>query len=212
MLQLKRKVFRSRLFLSWLLSYALILMLPLLIFTFVFWDSTNAARKDVYKSREAALWQFSQVFSQRLRDVEALAIKASALSELNAIRRSESSNAPDTMYNYWLLQKKLLEFCSDQSFIQSINLYFKQSDTLIGSQSQPDISNLWKKGAPELTKALHQCVLQLPNSASDRFLFLNTPSSSNVEGFLIYSYPFSAATNGQKEDAVLIVINIAELE
>lgn len=72
-----RKAFRSRLFLSWFCSYLLISALPFTFFSGLFGNFVRRVRQDVYESRETALWQFSQIFEQRLGDVENLAIAIS---------------------------------------------------------------------------------------------------------------------------------------
>lgn len=91
-----RKAFRSRLFLSWFCSYLLILALPFTFFSGLFGNFARRARQDVCESRETALWQFSQIFEQRLGDVENLAIAISKNPfwncwRLRRIRRTDIS-------------------------------------------------------------------------------------------------------------------------
>ena len=95
-----KKAFHSRLFLGWFLSYLLILVLPLAFFTAIFGNFVQKANQDIYDSREAALWQFSQIFDQRLKDVENLAVNVSVLSEVNAIKRTGSEITNQDVYKF----------------------------------------------------------------------------------------------------------------
>lgn len=77
--------------------------------------------RDVYESRETALWQFSRIFEQRLGDVENLAI--SKLSEVNAVRRVGREVTGMDIYKIYLLQRSMHAIRMQQSFIQSIYIY-----------------------------------------------------------------------------------------
>ena len=116
-----RKAFRSRLFLSWFCSYLLISALPFTFFSGLFGNFARRVRQDVYESRGAALWQFSQIFEQRLGDVENLAI--SKLSEVNAVRRVGREVTGMDIYKIYLLQRSMRAIRMQQSFIQSIYIY-----------------------------------------------------------------------------------------
>lgn len=118
-----RKAFRSRLFLSWFCSYLLISDLPFTFFSGLFGNFARRVRQDVYESRGAALWQFSQIFEQRLGDVENLAIAISKLSEVNAVRRVGRGVTGMDIYKIYLLQRSMHAIRMQQSFIQSICIY-----------------------------------------------------------------------------------------
>ncbi|MGI6260313.1 MAG: helix-turn-helix domain-containing protein [Acutalibacteraceae bacterium] len=207
-----KKAFHSRLFLGWFLSYLLILVLPLAFFTAIFGNFVQKANQDIYDSREATLWQFSQIFDQRLKDVENLAVNVSVLSEVNAIKRTGSEITNQDVYKFYLLQQKLKLLRSNQSFIQAIYLYIGQSRTLLSegylyqtTESTDTINSEELKLIRDYSKALSDYPsrhYQL-DTRTNRFGITST--------FLTYIFPVSSETAGSG-DAIFIVINTDALQ
>ncbi len=204
---------RSRLFLSWIASYFLILLLPLILCAPVFWGLKENVRQELYQSREAALWQFSQVFEQRLGDVENLALQISMLSELNAIKRSSSTMTAEDIYNYYLLQQQLEEKRKVQSFVQQIYFYTSKADVLLseGYLYHPeDISD-----SRDTTESLllRDYVNRLDEYTAPTFLVdIRSNRFGMSLSYLLYIYPMHTGTSSDKGDAIFIVINTQELQ
>lgn len=213
MLRFQRGKIRSRLFLNWIASYFLILLLPLILCAPVFWGLKENVRQELYQSREAALWQFSQVFEQRLGDVKNLAFQISLLSELNAIKRSGATITAESIYSYYLLQQQLEEKRTVQSFVQQIYFYVSRSDILLSGRYLYHTGEISQARDSTETLLLRDYVRRLDEYPVPTFL---VDTRSNRYGmaftYLLYIYPISTGASSNSGDAIFILINTQELQ
>lgn len=128
---------KKNIFSSWLMSYMLILLVPILITGFVYVQAINVIEDEINKAHAASLRQLSEVIDDRLRDVEKLSLQV-AWNDINKeimyIKKDEI-NPSDTikMVN---LMKHFTIYKAAYGSINDFYVYYKQGDFILNSMGK----------------------------------------------------------------------------
>ncbi|NOU98391.1 helix-turn-helix domain-containing protein [Paenibacillus sp. LMG 31456] len=141
---LKKWFNRRTMYSSILFSYLLMLIIPLLIETFSYFQYSNLINKETEAYNLSLLKQSQRVLDDRLQSIEEMTINLSLDTQVQRfINVSENMDAVDK-YNMSKLIETLSNYKKTNSFIYGIYIYFPNSNSVITETAKSTASDFHK--------------------------------------------------------------------
>ncbi len=122
---------KQSLFLSWLLSYISILLVPIIISGVIYQYSQNIVRGEVNRSNFAMLSQLKETVDSRMEEIKRIATQISLNQRLTTAVRVESDFGTRDQFNLYELKNDLADYRKANDLIDDIYIYFKNTDTVM---------------------------------------------------------------------------------
>ncbi|MFD0677465.1 MULTISPECIES: helix-turn-helix domain-containing protein [unclassified Paenibacillus] len=135
---------RRTMYSSILFSYLLMLIIPLLIETFSYFQYSNLINKETEMYNLSLLKQSQRVLDDRLQTIEEMTINLSLDTQVQRfINVSENMDAVDK-YNMSKLIESLASYKKTNSFIHGIYIYFPKSGSVITETAKSTVPDFYK--------------------------------------------------------------------
>jgi len=122
----------------WLISYILILMIPLIFNGIVYVKSSNILEDEINRVNMGMLKQLQSTIDGRLTEVESLTQQISLNLNINSLKASNAKLEDFQQYNVYKAVQNLRVYQSSNSYIDNIYIYLKQHKTLLTQSSYID--------------------------------------------------------------------------
>ncbi|WP_248924368.1 helix-turn-helix domain-containing protein [Paenibacillus hamazuiensis] len=141
---LNRWLSRRTLYASLLYSYLLMLLIPLCIELFSYWQYSGMIAKETEEYNLSLLKQSERVLDDRLQSIEEMTINLSLDSQVQRfINVSENMDAVDK-YNMSKLIENLDRYKKTNSFIRGIYIYFPKSGSVVTETAKTTVDDFYK--------------------------------------------------------------------
>ena len=203
---IKRKSIRGKTFFKWLLSFAVILILPLVIGSFFYIQSLETIRREVERVNEGSLEQVKILIDGKLEEINKVCTSISLDNKTQSLIFAHDQLAPEDYYTKSLLQKDIAKFITSNSFIEDIYLYLPQSSAVVTrnllidmdrDQSEVD----WLIGLDQITQ-FEQARLFVP----DYRIIKSVGNKGDAADRIVYYYPLALQGSINSPEAWLIVV------
>lgn len=132
----KRKNKNNNLLLSWLKSYILILLLPVVIINISYFVTVKVIEEQISSAHTASLRQLQRVMDDRLKDIQKLSIEI-ALNENNKLLLNVKDELmPNHRYAMTKLINELHVYKVANGFINDIFIYYRIDDIIISGNGK----------------------------------------------------------------------------
>lgn len=130
-----RKVYaiKSRIFLSWIISYAVILIVPIIIGLYVYYRSIDTINIEVARAHNATIKQFKTIMDGRFEELTMLGSYLSLSSSIQKVMLANQELRVVDRINIIEAQRELSRFQVSKNYLDNIYVYFNRSDTLFTS-------------------------------------------------------------------------------
>lgn len=189
---------------TWLISYLLILLIPLATSSVIYFRTINTLEEEINRANESIIMQVQQEVDSKLRDLKRICYE---LSIDNKVIQAASLPAPETdeeIYNFVNFARDLKIFKAGNEFIDGLYLYYKKMDTIWGmnariSLNEPnsnieDYLGMGYKEAKEFLNRVNSISVKSVDGTGDKRMF---------DRSIVYATPIS---DGSLETADIIVI------
>lgn len=126
---------KNRTFLTWMASYVLILVIPILIGLFAYFQSIKIIYEEVNKVHDSSLRQFKLSMDGRLTEIDRISNEILLSERVKAFMSMEPPLQPEQMYPITEIQSFLNKFEVSNTNISSICIYFKKSNIFLTSSN-----------------------------------------------------------------------------
>ena len=126
----KRKVFTT-----WLASYAIILIIPIIISSLAYSQSIKTIGEEVNKTNDASLKQFKILVDGKLKELENIANSIVFDTDVKAVMSSQILYTPDVHYKSREIQAELSQYILSNEIIDKIYLYYAGANFLLSNNS-----------------------------------------------------------------------------
>lgn len=134
--RLKIKHFnRNSVFFSWVLSYISILLIPLVISSIVYVQSTHIIENEINRANKAILRQTQQAIDGHLQDVQKLALQIAFNPRVQGFMYTRPPLKTSNRYTANQIFKDLNSYKPANSMVKNMYIYFKYSDFIIADVS-----------------------------------------------------------------------------
>lgn len=194
------------LFGKFLLSYVLILLIPLLVGTHAYYRTVQVVRDDAAGLNLAVLEQSEEALNRLLTEIRDIVSLLSLDSELlHAMITADASWPPQALYQFSQLQKNELNMLSTNQYFSDLFVYLERSEAVISGD------RIDKLNAHPLTIGGIPFGQWLKDALSgeqmNRYLPLkDVNDGKTMEDYVAYISPLPAGTNMRADGAVVILI------
>lgn len=122
---------RKSILVSWLLSYVMILLLPLVVSSFAYVESVRIIGNELNKGHMSSLEQIQQVIERRLTDIEKLIIEIGMNENINEVANYKDIFQPYHVFSMTNIIKDLKTIKLASGLIDDFYIYFKYNDMVL---------------------------------------------------------------------------------
>lgn len=136
MIQRLKSLFKKRsMFSTFLLYYAIILIIPTAIGLISYFKAESIVREEMKNYSDAMLHQSQRVIDERLKNVQQMAINIAMETEISWVSNLGSNMGPDGIYSMSKIIKTLSNAKSTNKFIEMIYIHLKKSGIILKDNS-----------------------------------------------------------------------------
>ncbi|GAA0133759.1 hypothetical protein YSY43_05990 [Paenibacillus sp. YSY-4.3] len=142
-----RVKFRQSLAFKWVVSYAVIMLIPLIASAIVYLQTTQIVEYEIQRANDGMLKQVKYIVDSELKQAEKLAAQLSIHSDVLKFLELDADSEEEHAYFIYKTKQELNKYKSSNDFISSIYLYSYQldkvltNDTYAGSELFFDITH-----------------------------------------------------------------------
>ena len=180
--------FRSKLFLSWVLSYVLISVFPVLIGSYVYVQSVKTIHYEVNRMETMSLQQLKSILDGKLDELDRTLSNISLNQDVKYLMSSPKPLKPKDILKIVNVQQDLSKFKLSNSNIEEIYIYLNNNDSIF--------SSVYKYNGSDI------------KNICSRELFLDYPEFNRLVNIKNYRYLRilkSTGTNGVDRKKVIIM-------
>ncbi|MBD2871988.1 helix-turn-helix domain-containing protein [Paenibacillus arenilitoris] len=197
---------KRKLFGKFLLSYVLILLIPLLVGTHAYYRTVQVVQGDAAELNLAVLEQSEEALHRLLTEIRDIVSLLSLDSELlHAMITADASWPPEAVYQFSQLQKNELNMLSTNQLISDLFVYLERSGAILSADriDRLEAHPLTIGGVP-FGRWLEDV---LSGERLNRYLPLERVNNGRTtEDYVAYVSPLPAGTNMRADGAVVILI------
>lgn len=134
-----KKLFKSNVFFTWILSYMILILVTLAITSSVYFLSVDSIERNINKSNRTLLHQMQQKVDTLLNSIESLAFQIVWNSNVNTILYSNMLNESDIKYINTKVLKDFGSYISTNNWLKSFYVYIRQSNTVYTPDSKSKV-------------------------------------------------------------------------
>ncbi|MGG1552836.1 helix-turn-helix domain-containing protein [Paenibacillus ferrarius] len=123
---------------TWLISYISVLLVPILISGILYTASWHVVESEVNRANNYALEQMEQAIDNSLGGIERLSMEISLNTRVNAFIATNQPLKDSDYYDLVSIASDLRVYQTANDFIEQIYIYFRNSDTVISSRNRTD--------------------------------------------------------------------------
>jgi len=198
----------NKVYLSWWASYAVVLIIPLIIGSILYAQSIRIISDEVNRAHDASLDQVRTIIDSNLLEIERVSRELSYNAYLKKLMYSGSDIKPRDYILMYELQKQLITIKNSNDDISGIYIYFKNGDYVLSNTKR--ITFMEYDGTiPQDFGMTASEWLDIMNSAVSgqyRIIGVGKGSGSNSNR-VIYFFPVYGANIKAPDAAIAILIN-----
>ena len=123
---------------SWLASYFIVLLIPIVINIFVFFNTVRTVENEVNSSNIALLTQLQRIIDDQIHQAENLCLQINWNSQIKALINSKGKFQNSEHYDIIQVLNDFKAYITN-NFIDSFYVYLKNSNTILGDTFLSDI-------------------------------------------------------------------------
>lgn len=141
----ERSSFRSKksVFFTWLVSYILILLIPIAISGMVYIEADKIVVDEINRTNSALLSQLRQLMDNRLEDIEMLGLQVALNTKTQGLMYKRGSLQPYQHYTVAKLSEDFKLYKIANSFINRFYVYFDNIDYVLSDQTATNSSLMY---------------------------------------------------------------------
>lgn len=190
----------SKTFLTWVLSYIVVLVLPITVSSFLYRSSLKTLQDETEKIHSANLSQLQTHMDEKLGELRRISSEVSSFSTVKIFMSLDPPLTPANEYKKKEIQEYLQQIKLANSFVEEIFIYFRKNDYFLSSDSiyradgyeQMSVSKFGTGAATifdfiDGTQYLGYRIIEADSNAENRKIVM-------VQNIYSYNYSFKDAT------------------
>lgn len=136
---------RRSIFISWLASYVLILLIPIIVSVFIYFRSEQAIRTEIDNANMALLKQVQQDMDTKMTDVERMYNSISFDDDIKSLLDAKSPISPTNELDLLrIIKDKLPMYTTTNKFVSQFYIYFKNIDCVLTANAKYDLHTAYE--------------------------------------------------------------------
>ncbi|MGI2295717.1 helix-turn-helix domain-containing protein [Paenibacillus sp. GXUN7292] len=132
--QLQRK--NRSVFLTWMLSYVSVLLVPILISGVIYGATLNVVKAEINRANQSILLQMEQAIDSQFKGIERLSLEMSLNRRISAFITADAALSDSDHYEIYQIANDLRIYEIANDFLNGIYIYYSNSDTVIARDNR----------------------------------------------------------------------------
>jgi len=130
-------------FLTWMLSYVSVLLVPILISGVIYGATLNVVKAEINRANQSILLQMEQAIDSQFKGIESLSLEVSLNRRIAAFISADTNLSDSDHYDIYQIANDLRVYEIANDFLEGIYIYYKNSDTVIARNNRMNIEALY---------------------------------------------------------------------
>jgi len=201
---------KKKLFLTLFMSFALVLLFPIVVETVLYHSMQSIIREDTNRSNQAMLNQISLMVEGRLQEAEQLAMQISLQPRVQLMIKRKQDMPATTVYEYKQLLDTLNLYKPSTHFILDYYVYLREQDAVVTPYVKVDSAQFFANYHKYETLSYQEWLGHLHKSGSSSHFLPALPviqrSTLASERLITYIRPLPYGQSGDASGALVLLI------
>ena len=174
-------------FLSWLSSYLLILLIPLTISIFAYTQSIYIIETEINRANSASLKQVQQIIDSRLKDIEKLSVEIAFNEKIRGLVGYSKSLTPHQIYTTTDIIKDIKIYKIANAFINDLYVYFRYNNFVLGPNGKCTSAEFHEFYCKDYGQDLEEWLRMLNRNHPGEYKALGNPKEQGLSKKIIFA-------------------------
>lgn len=197
---------------GWVLSYAVTLLIPLIVSAIIFTQTTQIVKYEIERASSAMLKQVKYIVDSELGQTEKLgtqiAIHSGVLQYLELDGETEAAHT----YDIYRTGQELAKYKSANDFIRDIYIYSPRLDKVLTSSTHADSRLFYAMKHRSETYGFDQWYADLKGVQTTAYQWMPMASDALSRKTVVYVQPLGGTTSGEPSGKLIMPLNGAQIE
>ncbi|MCU6712284.1 helix-turn-helix domain-containing protein [Paenibacillus sp. J5C_2022] len=130
-------------FLTWMLSYISVLLVPILISGIIYGAALHVVKTEMNRANKSILLQMEQAIDSQFKGIESLSLEVGLNKRISDFLLADAELTDADHYQIYQIANDLRVYEIANDFIESIYIYYKNSDTVIARNERMNGEGLY---------------------------------------------------------------------
>ncbi|AIQ24140.1 hypothetical protein H70737_15515 [Paenibacillus sp. FSL H7-0737] len=130
-------------YMTWMLSYVSVLLVPILISGVIYGATLNVVKAEINRANQSILLQMEQAIDSQFKGIENLSLEVSLNRRIAAFISADTNLSDSDHYDVYQIANDLRVYEIANDFLEGIYIYYKNSDTVIARNNRMNIEALY---------------------------------------------------------------------
>ncbi|OME73470.1 hypothetical protein BSK65_05895 [Paenibacillus odorifer] len=131
-------------YMTWMLSYVSVLLVPILISGVIYGATLNVVKAEINRANQSILLQMEQAIDSQFKGIENLSLEVSLNRRIAAFISADTNLSDSDHYDVYQIANDLRVYEIANDFLEGIYIYYKNSDTVIARNNRMNIEALYE--------------------------------------------------------------------
>ncbi len=205
---------KKKLFYNWLLSYMLILSVPVITSGIVYLESAGIVKGEINRANESMLDQVKYQVDGRLNDIEQIGNQIAFNKGVQAALLVKGTFERNHQMNIYNILRDLEVKKSANGFIDDVYIFFKNTETVLDNQAQMDVKTFYRYFYDNKYMDYESWLEFLNQNSNVLALLYRTRENKTVEKIIAFAKPirFLSKPLGIPPGTVVQIIDVSKYE
>lgn len=191
---------------NWMLSYASVLLVPILISGLIYTVTWDVVESEVNRANESVLKQMEQSIDNTLEGIERLSVEMALSKRLAGFIDVEQPLADSDYYDIVGISNDLRVYKMANNYIEQIYVYYKNSDTVVSNRSRSDSEQLFSVIGTEEGWTRQDWELFFSKRYVQEYLPVTINEDGELSKGILYAKSIVLSNPDEQQGAVLLFI------
>ncbi len=204
---------KNKVLVTWLLSYVLVLAIPLLVGSLLYVESSKIIEEEISQVQQASLDQLKSSLDSDLRDIKKISSALAVDSIVAKLSFKWDDFSPTDFYSMYTLQKSVRSLKVTNTTIDGIYIYFKRSGSILSHMQRLDSTTYGSDIMEDFQMSANDWIQMISAVSQETFqiLSMEMPDGS-LEKKVVYFHPVQLVSIKSIDAVIVMLIDGSYLE
>lgn len=197
---------------TWLISYVLILLIPVVISTIIYVRAASIVETEINRANESILMQIQQEVDSKLRDIRKICMELGMDKKVIEVANMNEPVNDQEYYKIIDFARDLKIFKAGNEFLDGLYIYFRKNDVILSSNARIEMKEKNNSVQEHLGMSYEEAKAFLQKVTA---ISIQTTSKKNEQNesnrSIVYANPISDNTMDMPNIVVLLVLEESKL-
>lgn len=197
---------------KWMISYAVILLIPVVVSAIVYMQTTQIVKYEIQRASSAMLKQVKYIVDSELNQTEKLgaqlSIHTDVLKFLELDRQTESAHS----FDIYRTEQELSKYKSTNDFINGIYIYSSKLDKVLTNETFADSRLFYAMNHQSETYTYEQWLSDMRNQQLNTYQWIPVLEYDRFDKTVVYTKPLARKMGGVPNGKLVMPLNSNKIQ